>query len=79
MTNDEVLSLNWKRPETVEYPKIWHTFKARDLESDELVEYRIQDLPLDKMDEAFEHMQSNYIQDEPIGQVLGTVCFYSLK
>lgn len=65
------LVLNWKRPESIEYPKVWHTFKAKDLDTDELVEYRIQDIPLDRVEEVFEHMVSNYIQDEPIGQVLG--------
>lgn len=65
------LSLKWKRPETLEYPKIWHTFKARDLDSDKLVEYRIQDLPLDRIDDAFEHMFAYYVREEPIGQVLG--------
>lgn len=65
------LSLKWKRPKTTEYPKVWHTFKARDLDSDELVEYRIQDLPLDRLDEIIEFMFNNYIVDEPIGQVLG--------
>lgn len=65
------LTLKWKRPNTVKYPKVWHTFKAKDLDCDEMVEYRIQDLPLDRTDEVFEHMIANYIQDEPIGQVLG--------
>lgn len=63
----------WERPKTVEFPKIWHTFKARDLDSDELIKYRIQDLPLDRMEEAFEHMRANYNQDEPIAQVLGRI------
>lgn len=67
------LTFKWKRPDTVEYPKVWHTFKARDLDSDELVEYRIQDLPLDRIDEAFEHMLANYNQDEPIAQSLGKI------
>lgn len=65
------LSLKWKRPETLDYPKVWYTFKARDLDSDELVEYRIQDLPLDRADDALEHMIANFVHDEPIGQVLG--------
>lgn len=65
------LALIWKRPDTIEYPKVWHTFKARDLDSDKLVEYRIQDLPLDRVDDAYAHMVANYNQDEPIAQVLG--------
>lgn len=67
----EDLTFIWKRPSTIEHPKVWHTFKARDLDSDELVEYRIQDLPLDRIDDAFEHMEANYNQDEPIAQALG--------
>lgn len=65
------LAFIWKRPDTIEYPKIWHTFKARDLDSDKLVEYRIQDLPLNRFDDAYAHMVGNYNQDEPIAQVLG--------
>lgn len=67
----EDLTFIWKRPSTIEHPKVWHTFKARDLDSDEFVEYRIQDLPLDRIDYAFEHMAANYNQDEPIAQALG--------
>ncbi|XP_055310814.1 uncharacterized protein LOC129573785 [Sitodiplosis mosellana] len=64
------LAFIWKRPNTIAFPKVWHTFQARDLDSDELIEYRIQDLPLDRFDEALEHMNANYNQDEPIAQVL---------
>lgn len=71
MADSKGFSLKWKRPDRLEYPKVWHTFKARDLDSDELVEYRIQDLPLDRADEAYEHMIANFVRDEPIGQVLG--------
>lgn len=67
----EKLNFIWKRPDITEYPKVWHTFKARDIDSDNLIEYRIQDLPKSRADEAFKHMWSNYIQDEPIGQALG--------
>lgn len=69
------LSLKWKRPDLVEHPKVWHTFKAKDVDSDELVEYRIQDIPSERVDEVFEHMINNYIQDEPIGQALGLYSF----
>lgn len=69
----------WKRPKAIVHPTIWHTFKARDLDSDELVEYRIQDLPLDRMDDAFEHMAANYNQDEPIAQVLGKTLHIFIK
>lgn len=75
----EIPTLKWKRPATLEYPKVWYTFKARDLNSDELVEYRVQDLPLEKADEVFEYMYNNYIKDEPVGAVLGIISIFSQK
>lgn len=73
------LSLKWKRPERLAFPRVWHTFKAKDLDSDNLVEYKIQDLPLERADEAYEHMFANFVQDEPIGQVLGmSSTFYTI-
>lgn len=71
-TGESCLSLKWKRPDSVEYPKVWHTFMARDTDSDDLVEYRIQDLPPERANDAYEHMLGNYILDEPVGEVLGS-------
>lgn len=72
------IGLKWKRPETSEYPKIWHTFKAKDVDSDQLVEYRIQDLPESRFEEAIQLMTSNFCKDEPLNQALGelTICNY---
>lgn len=67
MTNDRI-KLSWIRPASVEYPKIWHSFKARDVDSDDLVEYRIQDLPQSRAEDAFRHMYDGYVQDQPIIQ-----------
>lgn len=67
MTNDGI-KLSWIRPASVEYPKIWHTFKARDVDSDDLVEYRIQDLPQSRAEDAYKHMYDGYVQDQPIIQ-----------
>lgn len=63
--------LTWKRPESVDFPKVWHTFQARDIDSDNLVEYRIQDLPLNRVDDCYRHLFDTLIPDEPIGQALG--------
>lgn len=63
--------LTWERPETAEYPKIWYTFKARDLNSDDLVEYRIQDLPLERVGDLYEHLNATFIPDEPATQAFG--------
>lgn len=65
--------LQWKRPESGEYPKVWHTFKARDLNSKYLVEYRIQDLPLDRVDDLYEHLLESFLPDEPAGLALGSL------
>lgn len=67
MANDTI-KLSWIRPTSVEYPKIWHTFKARDIDSDQLVEYRIQDLPQSRAEDAYKHMFESYIHDQPIVQ-----------
>lgn len=67
MSNDKI-KLNWCRPKSVEYPKIWHTFNARDVDTDQLVQYRIQDLPQSRAEDAYQHMFEGYIQDQPIVQ-----------
>lgn len=68
---ENVYQMKWKRPNTVEYPRVWHCFQARDLNSDQLVEYRIEDLVESRAEEAFNHMRENYLADEPISQALG--------
>lgn len=63
--------LKWKRPDSIEYPKIWHRFRARDLNSDNIVEYRIEDLVEDRFQDALKHMRENYLMDEPVSQGMG--------
>lgn len=65
------LVLKWKRPESIEYPKVWLRFKTRDLNSDNLVEYRIEDLVEERVEDAFKHMRENYFKDEPVSQAMG--------
>ncbi|XP_050087353.1 uncharacterized protein LOC126572243 [Anopheles aquasalis] len=55
----------WKRPESVPYPCVWHTFQAKDTDSDRLVTYRVQDLPEDRFEEAIAHMIEYFVYDEP--------------
>lgn len=64
--SSDLLKLKWSRPETSEFPKIWKTFFAPDVDSSELVEYRIQDLPESRFEDAIQHMVSNYLKDEPM-------------
>lgn len=72
MSND-LLQLKWVRPDTTEFPKVWRTFKAADLGSDELVEYRIEDLTEDRFEDALQHMLNNYLLDEPISEALSNI------
>ncbi|KAJ6639129.1 Arylalkylamine N-acetyltransferase 1 [Pseudolycoriella hygida] len=65
------LTLRWTRPKTVDYPKVWRTFTGRDLDSDKLIEYRIEDLTESRFDDAIRHLEAFYLRDEPVSQVLG--------
>lgn len=56
---------SYKRPESIPYPNIWHRFKARDCDSDEIVNYYIQDVPEDRFDDAIEQMVHSYCYEEP--------------
>lgn len=68
---EEIIPMKWKRPDSVEYPKVWQRFTARDLNSDKLVEYRIEDLVESKAEEAYKHMRENFLFDQPISQAMG--------
>uniref|UniRef100_A0A336LMK9 CSON004143 protein n=1 Tax=Culicoides sonorensis TaxID=179676 RepID=A0A336LMK9_CULSO len=58
------MSKGWKRPSNVPFPSVWMTFKAKDLETDNLVEYRVQDLPEEYYDEALKLMEMDFLKDE---------------
>lgn len=65
------LSLQWKRPTSVECPRVWATFQAKDVNSNDMVEYRIQDLPESMFEKAVQHMIDNYLHGEPITSFFG--------
>lgn len=56
----------WTRPQEIPYPNVWLRFKARAVESDALVEYRVQDLTEDDLDAVYEHMKTYFFLDEPL-------------
>lgn len=56
--------LHWSRPANVPYPSVWLQFKAKDSDSDELVNYRVEDLSEDRVDDAIQHMLDNFVKDE---------------
>lgn len=72
----EIIPLKWKRPESIEYPKVWLRFKARDVDSDALVEYRIEDFMEDRINEAVIHMRGFFLKDEPFCQAMRKLLIY---
>lgn len=71
MSSQKALNLAWKRPKSSEFPKVWHTFKAKDIGSDELVEYRVQDLPESRFEDALDFMVPILSKSEPLCEAYG--------
>lgn len=67
----EMISLKWKRPESSGYPKVWHTFRERDVGNDNLVDYTIEDLPESKFQEAISILIENFCKGEPLWMAYG--------
>lgn len=63
----------WKRPESSDFPRVWHTFMAKDTESDDLVEYRIEDLTESRIEEAIKMLVKFFCNDEPLCAALGMI------
>ncbi|XP_055712606.1 uncharacterized protein LOC129807400 [Phlebotomus papatasi] len=61
-----MVSNKWKRPQSVPFPSIWRRFKAKDVETGELVNYRVQDLPEDRYEEAVQLLVEHFLKDEPM-------------
>ncbi|XP_055523113.1 uncharacterized protein LOC129717276 [Wyeomyia smithii] len=60
--------MEWIRPEQPVIPQTWQTFKARDVDSDRLITYRVEDLTEDCFDDAIQHYMENFLDDEPLSQ-----------
>lgn len=65
------MQLSWRRPSNVPFPCTWHTFKAKDVDSDGLVDYTVEDLPEERNDEAIQHMIEYYLHGEPLAKSKG--------
>lgn len=65
------LKFKWQRNANISYPKVWLTFQANDIDSDNIVEYRICDLTTDRFEETFQLMVNDYLKHEPINAHLG--------
>lgn len=65
------MGLSWTRPVNVTFPQVWLKFQAKDLNSDNLVNYTVEDLPLDRYDEAIDYMFTHFLVDEPRYKAMG--------
>lgn len=54
----------FKRPENLEFPQVYYTFKANDKNSDDVIEYWVQDLPEEFYDQTVDFMVKYFIPDE---------------
>lgn len=68
---ENVVKLKWKRPESTDFPKVWYSFKAKDLDSDTLVDYRIEDLAESRKEEALKLFVEHFCKEEPICNACG--------
>lgn len=64
------MSSKFERSEDPSYPVIHYKFLAKSLKSNELVEYRIQDLPPEQNKKAIDFMLQHFLPDEPFQQAL---------
>lgn len=58
----------FERRRSLTNPTIYHTFKARDLHSNQIIEFRVQDFPLDRIEEGIQYMIQNFFEDEVMGK-----------
>lgn len=56
--------MNFHRPENIPYPRVWHRFEAKDLESEKIVNYCVQDLTPEYYESVIELYKANYIPYE---------------
>lgn len=56
----------FKRPDNLSFPHVYCTFMAKDKNSDNLVQYRIQDLPEEYYEETVAFMIKNFLPDETL-------------
>lgn len=56
----------WSRPDKPQIPTIYHTFRAKHVDSDQLVTYRVQDFTEDRHADVIQHYRENFVDDEPL-------------
>ncbi|XP_059616306.1 uncharacterized protein LOC132261485 [Phlebotomus argentipes] len=65
--------MKWSRPESLPFPQVWWRFKAKDPESGEIVDYRIEDCTEDRFEEVANLMMDCFVPDEPMNISLETL------
>lgn len=60
------MSSKFERPEDPSFPVVHYKFLAKSLNGDELVEYRVQDLPKKCDGKAIDFMLEHFLPDEPL-------------
>lgn len=56
------------RPYIMNNATVYHTFRARDLHSNEFIEYRVQDFPKNRYEEGIQYMVQNFFEHEVMGK-----------
>ncbi|KAJ6641378.1 hypothetical protein Bhyg_06317, partial [Pseudolycoriella hygida] len=56
------------RPENILYPNVWLKFQAKDIESDDLIEYSVEDLTEDRFSEAITIMATEFLANAPLSK-----------
>lgn len=62
---------SWKRATDVPHPITWFKFKAKDLEGDELVDFRVQNLTENRFDDVFKLQMNEAVDYLPPGKTIG--------
>lgn len=65
--------LNWTPNADIPYLNTWLTFKAKDIDSDNLVEYRICDLPENRFEDIFDLAVNDFFANCPGYSALGNI------
>jgi hypothetical protein len=65
--------LNWTPNADFPYPNTWLKFKAKDLDSEKLVEYRICDLPENRFEDIFDLTVNDFLANCPGYSALGII------
>lgn len=75
----ESYALIWKRPESSCYPKVWRNFQAKDVDSDGLIDYSVEDLPESKFQEVIPILIEYFCKEAPLWNAYGMEHWYIVK